>query len=415
MTLRRSLALVLACSHGTGSLLIPQRAPALQRRVHTFPVGRCGRPLLREAAEEERGAPEQLETSLLLRGGEAAAESPLARLRGFLDRRFFLVGVVAAVALAALVPELGRKGGPLLPELTVNWGAPCGIFLLSGLTLPSSQLAATAVRVKEHALIQAFNLAYIPLVMLAVCTGLGGAGVLPKALADGLLVMAAVPTTVNMCVALSRSAGANEALAIFNAVVGNVLGVVLTPWLVVRLVGAHGTIAAADVLKKLTQKVVLPLVAGQLLRRLPSAAGLIKERKKLLSRASESLLLLTVFTTFCDTFLQGTVLAPATVAALLGLVVATHLFFLASAWVASGWACGQGAMSDRVAILYASTQKTLALGLPLLRILFQGRADLAVLCTPLLMQHPLQLIVGSLLQPVLARKVAEAEQGNKAA
>ena len=72
-------------------------------------------------------------------------------------------------------------------------------------------------------------------------------------------------------------------------------------------------------------------------------------------------------------------------------------------------------MSDRVAILYASTQKTLALGLPLLRILFQGRADLAVLCTPLLMQHPLQLIVGSLLQPVLARKVAEAEQGNKAA
>jgi len=330
------------------------------------------------------------------------------------DRRFFLVGVVAAVGLAALVPELGRKGGPLMPELTVNWGATGGIFLLSGLTLPSSQLAATAVRVKEHALIQAFNLAFVPLVMLAVCSGLGSVGLLPAALADGMLVMAAVPTTVNMCVALTRSAGANEALAIFNAVVGNVLGVVLTPWLVVRLVGAHGAIAGVDVLKKLTQKVVLPLLAGQLLRLLPAAPDLIKANKKRLSRTSESLLLLTVFTTFCDTFLQGTVLAPSTVAALLGLVASTHLFFLAAAWVASGWACGRDAMADRVAILYCATQKTLALGLPLLRILFQGRADLAVLCTPLLLQHPLQLIVGSLLQPVLSRRVADAEQGKTA-
>ena len=208
-----------------GCLHLPRRAPVVRPLRTTMPVGRCGHPLL-QAADEAAGKRQQLESSLLLRGGEAATESALDRLRGFVDRRFFLVGVVAAVGLAALVPELGRKGGPLMPELTVNWGATGGIFLLSGLTLPSSQLAATAVRVKEHALIQAFNLAFVPLVMLAVCSGLGSVGLLPAALADGMLVMAAVPTTVNMCVALTRSAGANEALAIFNAVVGNVLGVV---------------------------------------------------------------------------------------------------------------------------------------------------------------------------------------------
>jgi hypothetical protein len=38
-------------------------------------------------------------------------------------------------------------------------------------------------------------------------------------------------------------------------------------------------------------------------------------------------------------------------------------------------------------------QKTLSLGLPLFSILFGERDDLAILITPLLIQHPLQLIV----------------------
>ena len=66
-------------------------------------------------------------------------------------------------------------------------------------------------------------------------------------------------------------------------------------------------------------------------------------------------------------------------------------------------------VEDRVAFLYSSTQKTLALGLPLLQIVFRDRADLAVLCTPLLIQHPLQLLVGSLLTARLASLVARDE------
>ena len=63
---------------------------------------------------------------------------------------------------------------------------------------------------------------------------------------------------------------------------------------------------------------------------------------------------------------------------------------------------------DRVAFIMCSTHKTLALGLPLFKVIFAGRSDLAVLCTPLLLQHPLQLIIGSILAPRL-KKIAEAE------
>ena len=332
------------------------------------------------------------------------------RVCGFVDRRYFLVGVVAAVGLAAIFPEFGRKGGILRPELTVAWGATvraqhcpnarlplttlslvtarsshsarihpdrlqCGIFLLAGLSLPTNQLAAAALQWKEHALIQSFNLGFMPLAMLGVCGLLGPTGLFERSLLDGMLVMSALPTTVNMCVALTRSSDGNEALSIFNAVLGNVLGVVLTPALLLLLVGRTGAISIVvrpallsasharpfapfapvasapprrctpsqahlplrrlraescprshslnlpstlsisrvmtrpspqATLQKLCTKVLVPLLIGQLLRRsfgpaLAKAPG----SKKLISRTSESLLLLTVYSTFCDTFLRG--------------------------------------------------------------------------------------------------------------
>ena len=96
------------------------------------------------------------------------------------------------------------------------------------------------------------------------------------------------------------------------------------------------------------------------------------------------------------------------------IVSATHFAFLAIAWQI-GRVCKLRAQ-DRVAVLLISTQKTLALGLPLLNLIFGGRPDLALLCTPLLLQHPLQLIVGSVLSPRLKAYVdAEAEDTGKSA
>lgn len=109
---------------------------------------------------------------------------------------------------------------------------------------------------------------------------------------------------------------------------------------------------------------------------------------QLLSRISESLLLLIVYSTFCDTFLRGFGIPPATLAALLGLVTASHLGFLAAAWQLGGVLRLRA--KQRITLALTATQKTLALGLPLLRVVFAGRPDLGLLCTPLLLQHPLQ-------------------------
>ncbi len=329
----------------------------------------------------------------------ARAASRLARL---VDAQFFLFGVVAAVALGALLPGATT----VVPALkaAVSWGAPCGIFLITGLNLPSSALAAAAVRARAHAAIQLFNLGLVPLAALGVVRALGVA--LPASLADGLLATAALPTTVNMCVALTRQAGGTEALAVFNAVLGNLLGIVVSPLLLFVMVGQSGAVPVVAAIRSILIKVLLPLLAGQLLRQPAAVRAALPERKKALSRASELLLLLTIFATFSDTFARGFGVPNTTLAALIAGLGAAYAVSVAAAWQLSR---ALPHAADRPAFVYTSTHKTLALGLPLLRIVFADRPDLGALCTPLLVQHPLQLLAGSFMAPRLATYVKSAQ------
>lgn len=62
---------------------------------------------------------------------------------------------------------------------------------------------------------------------------------------------------------------------------------------------------------------------------------------------------------------------------------------------------------DQVPSWFCSTHKTVALGVPLIQIIFGGRTDVGVISLPLLMYHPTQLIVGTLLVPKIERWLAK--------
>lgn len=64
-----------------------------------------------------------------------------------------------------------------------------------------------------------------------------------------------------------------------------------------------------------------------------------------------------------------------------------------------------------VAAMFCASQKTLAFGLPLVNTIFEGSPNLAAYCAPLMLVHPLQMVLGSLLIPRLAKYTAgEAEK-----
>jgi solute carrier family 10 (sodium/bile acid cotransporter), member 7 len=64
----------------------------------------------------------------------------------------------------------------------------------------------------------------------------------------------------------------------------------------------------------------------------------------------------------------------------------------------------------RVTGLFACTHKSVAIGVPLINAIYGGNPRLGVYTLPLLIWHPMQLVVGTLLSPWLIAFVAREEE-----
>lgn len=311
----------------------------------------------------------------------------------FLLRHWFLIGLALVIALAAWQPWIGAPGGPLWPELTVHL-AVAGAFLVSGLTLPVAHLRAAAGQMRLHLVIQVICFVIVPLLvwlaqpLLAVC---GASAVLIQ----GFVVLACMPTTIASCVIFTRTAGGNEPGALCNAVLGNLLGLVVTPALLLVLLDVHGESPILRVLKQLSLDVLLPLVAGQVIR-LAMARWVAWFEQ--LRQIPSILLLYLILCVFSATFaapMPSDAGRDITIA-LLG-SVALHGLLLLGCWWVAGWRWWAFARGDRIAVLFCASQKTISLGIPMLSILYAQHPQLAWLTLPLICYHPLQLVIGGVL------------------
>src|SRR5882724_9359118 len=175
---------------------------------------------------------------------------------------WFLLGMVAATALAWAFPSPGAGGGWLHPEILTKAGIAL-IFFLHGLALSFAALKAGTLRWPLHLLVQASTFLFFPLLGLGLMRLLGSR--VPGELALGCLYLCALPSTVSSSVALTGAARGNVAGALFNATLSSLLGVFLTPmWVafVLRSTGVRQPLA--PVVLDLLLWLVLPLVAGQL-------------------------------------------------------------------------------------------------------------------------------------------------------
>jgi sodium/bile acid cotransporter 7 len=68
-------------------------------------------------------------------------------------------------------------------------------------------------------------------------------------------------------------------------------------------------------------------------------------------------------------------------------------------------------LPDRVTAVFCGSKKTLASGVPMARVLFGQNPSLGLILLPLLIYHPLQLIVGSWLASRFGQRTAQAHSG----
>ena len=184
---------------------------------------------------------------------------------GFIDRNFYLFFLVIAILSAFAYPHLGESSGPLRSDYTASYGATMLIFIISGMTLKTSELVQSVMSVAFNVTVQTESLVIIPLITWCIVLLLQMTP-MSRALLDGLLIVGSLPTTVNMCVMLTAMANGDEPAALFNATFGNFIGIFVTPAWMVLLVTSNSSVSVVKVTIALLIKVLLPVVLGQLIR-----------------------------------------------------------------------------------------------------------------------------------------------------
>lgn len=321
---------------------------------------------------------------------------------------WFLAGMAAAVGLAWRFPDPGAEGGSLHPELLTKAGVAL-IFFLHGLALSPAALKAGTLRWPLHLVVQACTYLAFPMLGLGFLWLFGGR--MAPGLRTGFFFLCALPSTVSSSVAMTAAARGNVPAAVFNATLSSLLGVVLTPlWLGWMVGRTGGSMPMGPVILDLVRWLVLPLALGQLAR--PWLGAWAGRNKRVIHAVDRLTILMLVYTSFCDSMKWGVWSGHGwgALAATLGgtgLLLAAALALTSAACGALGFPAG-----DRAAAVFCGSKKTLASGVPMARILFGADPSLGLILLPIMIYHPLQLVVCGVLAGRWAR---QAEAGPAAA
>lgn len=228
--------------------------------------------------------------------------------------------------------------------------------------------------------------------------------VLTPQLQSGFLFLCLVPSTIQSSIAFTSIARGNVPAAICAGSFSSIAGIFITPLLAAALLGNSGGGFSGDALLRIGVQLLLPFVAGQLLRRW--IGGFITRHKKILGHVDRGSILLVVYTAFSEGMVAGIwhQVTPARLGALLGAEAVLLALMLALSWYGAK-RLGFG-REDRIAIQFAGSKKSLASGLPMASVLFGAQAGLAVL--PLMLFHQMQLMVCAVIAKRRARDPEEA-------
>ncbi|XP_016045844.1 sodium/bile acid cotransporter 7 isoform X3 [Erinaceus europaeus] len=305
------------------------------------------------------------------------------RLLERVRKEWFMVGIVLVIAGAKLEPSVGVNGGPLMPEITVSYIAVATIFFNSGLSLRTEELTSALVHIKLHLFIQIFTLAFFP---AAIWLFLQLLSITPinEWLLKGLQTVGCMPPPVSSAVILTKAVGGNEAAAIFNSAFGSFLGIVVTPLLLLLFI-------------------VRRYIKDWLERKKPPFGAV-----------SSCVLLMIIYTTFCDTFSNPNIdLDTFSLILILFIIFSIQLSFMLLTFIFSTRNNSGFTPADTVAIIFCSTHKSLTLGIPMLKIVFAGHKHLSLISVPLLIYHPVQILLGSVLVPTIKSWMVSRQKGVK--
>jgi sodium/bile acid cotransporter 7 len=323
-------------------------------------------------------------------------------------RRFrpdvFVMALMGTVTIATLLPCQGVSARFFSALGAVAIGS---LFFLQGARLSREAIVAGLTNCRLHLAIACTTFALFPL-LGSLLTALFPHA-LNQTLVLGLLFLCALPSTVQSSIALTSIARGNVAGAVCAATASSVIGLLLTPLLFGFMAHMHGG-GGVDLsgMWKIFAELLLPFIAGHLLR--PWIGAWAARNKALLAVTDRGSILLVVYTAFSAAVVHGIwhQLPPATLV-FLGLIVAMLLAagLVMTRTVARAFGFDH---ADEVATVFCGSQKSLVSGIPIASVLFAGPA-LGVIVLPIMIYHPMQLVVCAWLARRYARRPMVVSEG----
>ncbi|KAJ5256940.1 hypothetical protein N7478_013044 [Penicillium angulare] len=358
--------------------------------------------------------------------------------------QWLLIAMGVACVLAYFFPEVAKHGGIIRSQYSVLYGVIAIIFLISGLSIDRQKLLSQLMNWKLHLQVQIISFLFIPSIILAVVYAILAGDPTEKierSVLAGYIFLACIPTTIASNVVMTRNAGGDDAAALVEVLIANVLAPFFTAAWTVTLIpnrpefelwkhgGGDMSSMYRNVFQQLGLSVLLPLFVGQIVRfTWPDQVAWFIQKTKLPKLASACMILL-IWTTFSSCFATGSLqtMSTPTIVFVVLFNVALYVFltgicfiiarpprfFLSIPWTDVTFE--PLAPREAIAACFCGPAKSTALGIPLLYAMWQplnndAKAQTSV---PVLLYTTEQIAVAQLFVQVFWRWHSYVEKRNR--
>ncbi|OAA59043.1 hypothetical protein SPI_06245 [Niveomyces insectorum RCEF 264] len=340
---------------------------------------------------------------------EAASDHPakfkartrLSQAIHLVASQWLIIGIGVVCVLAYFFPNVAKEDGIIRSQYSILYAAVGIIFFVSGLSIPSDKLLIHLRNWRLHLLIQGTSYLFFPAFVLAVVhlvLATDTSKNIDRSVLAGYIFTAGLPTTISSNVVMTRAAHGDEAAALVEVVIANVLGPFISPGWIMALLPRTADFALLlanngsnlgdmykSVFKQLGISVLAPLAVGQLLSIFWSKQTLWcleTFRLKLISTACLLLLIWSAFSTCFATNAFETI-TPQCIAFIVLFNVFLYLLMTVICFGLSrpSEKIGKIPFYPRmppditIAVCFCGPAKTTALGIPLLHAMWKS-ADL---------------------------------------
>ncbi len=317
-------------------------------------------------------------------------------------KNWFLYSLLIVIPLGMVIGQASSHWSDFITSVVQTKIVVFAVLFCMSVTLSLEQLTQTAARPWGIFTASAISSFLFPLIVWGIVL------LLPTSpFSAGLLIMAAVPSTLASAAVWTRKAGGNDAISLMTTLITNGFCFIVTPfWLWVTL-GRSAPLDSKALAIRLLVIALLPMLLGQMVRYSRTIKNFADSNRPKISIAAQLGILSIIFVGAVrsgpELVVNSSNFSISSLVVVWLVCLAIHLLFLAISWFSARLTnCSR---DDAIGVMFSGSQKTLPIAIDLATapiLLSSGISSLAII--PPLLYHATQLIVDTLIIEQIKKK-----------